>query len=146
MKFKIIPNEQTPIVPEETSFNDNKRILTKFMSFVYAQKNCAGLAANQVSLNKKRLMIRAFAIKNNIWELIINPEIISYEGKKEKKIERCLTWLGRRISVDRHYRIDVEYFDINNNLIKKSITGFQAQVWQHEYNHLEGIEEKFIEV
>jgi peptide deformylase len=148
MKFKIIPNEQTP---EITIFTDpqmliikQKKFLIKFLSFARRQHNCAGLAANQVSLDGDRIMERFFAIKiGHFWDLVINPEIIDYFGKPVIKKEGCLTWLGKTIIVKRHPEIRVKYYNIKGELFDKNINGFEAQIWQHEYNHLMGIAEVF---
>lgn len=146
MKFKVIPNQQTPKVGETVVLPNDKKLLEKFISFARLRKNCAGLAANQVSMNGERIMKPFFAIKNDHrWELILNPGIIEYIGEPEEKIEGCLTWLGRKIAVERYPSIEVEYVNLKNYRVHETLTGFQAQVFQHEYNHLMGIEEKFLE-
>ena len=145
MKFKIIPNEQTPIASEVKNIIFNQKLFEKFMSFVYRQKKCAGLAANQVSLDGERLNLNFFAmINNHVWDIIINPTIIEYIGEKERKKERCLTWLGKEIIAERWHSISVGYQNLQGYYKANRISGFQAQVWQHEYNHLMGIEENFI--
>ena len=63
MKFKIIPNEQTPKVYasryDEVRLNKDE-LITKFLIFVRKQHNCAGLAANQVSVDGDRIIIKFF--------------------------------------------------------------------------------------
>jgi peptide deformylase len=150
MKFKIIPNEQTPKAEYDISEDFNHKIITrlfeKFVSFASRQKNCAGLASNQVSLNGARIHERFFAIKSEgRWDIVINPRIKQYRGKVEEKIEGCLTWLGKKIIAKRHTSISVEYFNIKGEKISADIAGYEAQIWQHEMNHLDGIEEKFID-
>lgn len=143
-KFKIIPNEQTPKTTEAVTHHDRK-LLDKFLSFARRQHNCTGLASNQVSVDGKRIDKKFFAIKvGHFWDIIIHPDIIKYNGMKEEKIEGCLTWLGKKIIADRYHNIDVCYTNLKDQNIVRTITGFEAQVWQHEYNHLQGIEEKFI--
>jgi peptide deformylase len=150
MKFKIIPNEQTPKIETYKGIKlflaEDRIMLEKFISFARLQHNCAGLAANQVSCNGKRIMESFFAMKTDgRWDMIIQPEIKGYSGRKEKKYERCLTWLGRKIIAERYTVIGVTYYDLKGERIKKTLVGFHAQIFQHEYNHLMGIEEKFIE-
>ena len=41
--------------------------------------------------------------------------------------------------VDRPYKIDVEYFDINAAKHEKTIEGFESTIFCHEYDHLNGI-------
>ena len=149
MKFKIIPNEQTPKVEKITTENDillkrDRKLIEKFWSFARRQHNCAGLAANQCSCDGERIMKRFFAIKvNNIWDIYLEPEILEYIGEPEEKIEGCLTWIGKKIQVDRYPVIKIKYFTLNGDKIEREIDGFEAQVCQHECNHLMGVEEEF---
>jgi len=147
MKFRVIPNEQTPKVEivEDVVILENRKLLEKFIAFARRQFHCTGLAANQVSCDGVRIMLPFFAILYNLhWDIIIDPLIISYEGKAEEKIEGCLTWLGKKIVAERYPIIDVEYLDIKGDKHTRTITGFEAQIWQHEYDHLLGVEERFV--
>ena len=41
--------------------------------------------------------------------------------------------------IDRPYKIDIEYFDIDGNNLNKTIEGFESTIFCHEYDHLNGI-------
>lgn len=41
--------------------------------------------------------------------------------------------------VDRPYSLEIEYYDINGIKQNKIIEGFEATVFSHEYDHLNGI-------
>lgn len=148
--FEIISNEQTPRVPEIDDINkyitDNYAVLQEFLENCRWRLNAAGLACNQTSLNGERLMIRAFAHKDvydKIWRLVINPVITEYIGIKEIKCEGCLTWVGKTVVAERSRAVKVSYYDINGNFYANEFhKGFDAQVWQHEINHLNGVEER----
>jgi len=149
MKFKIIPNEQTPEIRQWKTAHDliaeDKKLLEKFLSFAMRQKNCTGLAANQVSVNGKRIMERFFALKDrNGWELIIGPTITKKEGNPRDEIEGCLTWLGKKLKVKRYFSIKVSYYNLRGEYIETELIDFKAQVFQHEYDHLNGVEEIFV--
>lgn len=147
MKFKIIKEEQTPEVETFIHFfiDKNYKLMDKFLAFARRQHNCVGLAANQVSFDGGRLMKNFFAIKiNHVWDIVIDPYISGYVGKKIEKIEGCLTWPGKQILAERYYSIDVDYYNLKGENIQKRLSDFEAQVWQHEYNHLRGIEEKVV--
>jgi peptide deformylase len=149
-KFEIIPNEQTPKVPEVDDINayvkEHVLILQEFIDDCYYRLNAAGLACNQVSLNGERFMLRAFAYKDRfdkVWRIAINPVIDEYIGIKEIKCEGCLTWQGKVIVAERSRAVKVTYVDILGNVHFSEIyKGFDAQVWQHEVNHLNGIAER----
>lgn len=146
MKFKIIPNEQTPRTTDAVDIINDRKLMEKFLSFASRQYNCAGLAANQVSCDQQRIMKPFFAIKiDHFWDIVINPTIKEYNGEPSEKIEGCLTWLGKDILVMRYPKIIVSYYTLNGEYFAhRTISGWEAQVWQHEYNHLMGIEENVI--
>lgn len=146
MKFKIIPNEQTPYIKgtktAEELIKTDKKLLEKFLSFAMRQHNCTGLASNQVAVNGKRIEERFFAIKDiNGWELCLMPEIIEVQGNQIEMKEGCLTWLGKTLIAKRFINIVVTYYDLHGKFYTKELDGFKAQVFQHEYDHLNGIEE-----
>jgi peptide deformylase len=77
------------------------------------------------------------------WRLIIDPHIIEYIGIKEIKIEGCLTWKGKKVVAERNRAIRVNYYDENGEKHNNELHfGFEGQIWQHEINHLNGIEER----
>jgi len=149
MNFEIIPNQQTPKITELVSdFKANIEIYLAFLEFASSHSNAVGLAANQCSLDGERFMQNIFALRNikeKTWKIIINPKINSYIGIVEPKLEGCLTWVGKTILADRYRAINVTYDDIDGNPNTELFGGFEAQIWQHEINHLNGIEEIIVE-
>jgi peptide deformylase len=142
MKFKIIPNEQTPKVSNPIDIKADLKLMEKFASFAMRQHNCAGLSANQVSCGGKRIEKTFFAIKiNNFWDIVINPEITEYIGNSSEKVEGCLTWLGKNIIASRYPEINVRHYNLKGDFLYRRVSGWEAQVWQHEYNHLSGVPE-----
>jgi peptide deformylase len=155
MIFEVIPNQQTPRVPEiediELFFIQNIKKLQAFKNYAYISFNAVGLAANQCNLDGERFMARVFALRDINssdvkWRLIIDPHIIEYVGMKEIKAEGCLTWKGKLIVAERSRAVRVGYFnEIGEHIIGELHTGFEAQIWQHEINHLNGVEEQIEE-
>ena len=147
MDFKIILNEQTPKAEVVKSFDIDE--FNSFLTFAESHDTAVGLAANQCSLNEVRYNKRMFAVRDimtNEWSLVINPKIIFKSEMSEITEEGCLTWPSKKIFAKRHNEIKVEYFDIEGNEKIKSLYGFEGQIWQHEINHLYGIEEKVVEL
>lgn len=70
---------------------------------------------------------------------IINPKIISMSGEKLKDWEGCLSIPGIRALVPRYKSVKVEYTIRNGRVNKKEFKDFIARIFQHEYDHLEGI-------
>lgn len=154
MTFEVIPNEQTPRVPDieniELFFIQNIKILQAFKDYAWSRYDAAGLAANQCSIDGERLMLRVFALRvlgasdgAPVWKLIIDPVINEYVGIKEIRCEGCLTWKGKVVVAERSRAVRVSYYDeIGQSHNYELFSGFDAQVWQHEINHLNGIEER----
>ena len=53
--------------------------------------------------------------------------------------EACASCLDNMGLVDRPYQIEVEYYDTLGKKIRKTFTEFEAVVFAHEYDHLNGI-------
>lgn len=70
---------------------------------------------------------------------IINPKIISRSLEKVKDWEGCLSIPGIRGLVPRHKLIKVEYYDRKGKSVKREFKDFVARIFQHEFDHLEGI-------
>jgi len=148
-EFKIIPNEQTPNIEPmgdvHAFISEHSETLEAFLKFASEQPTGVGLAGNQTSLNGERFMHRVFALKNlddESWSLIIDPKIDEYVGIPHKKLEGCLTWEYKTIVAERHKHVKVSYYDIEGNHIEgETHSDFEGQIWQHEINHLNGVEE-----
>ena len=152
MIFEVITNQQTPKVPEieniELFFIQNIKQLIAFKDYAHTCFNAVGLAANQCTLDGERFMVRVFALRDinssePKWRLIIDPYITEYIGMKEIKAEGCLTWKGKLIIAERSRAIRIGYFnEIGEHITGELHTGFEAQIWQHEINHINGVEER----
>lgn len=150
MNFNIILEEQTPktddvvkstIEGEETWVDEE--ILIEFTKFANEQKNCVALAANQVSLDGKRLNKNFFVKTTNEVKIYINPKIIGTTGNLSTNVEGCLTWPGKKIIAKRNSEILVEYYNHEGNKIQEILKDYDAQIFQHEYDHLNGVESLF---
>lgn len=156
MNFEIIPNEQTPKILHDLSLDyvqvyitEHREELDAFLEFAKTQHKAVGLAANQCSLDGKRFMVRAFALRNlftHDWSLVIDPVITENVGICEERAEGCLTWEGKKILAERYRGVIVDYATRDGEVVRGELhKGFEGQIWQHEINHLNGIEEVVVE-
>lgn len=149
--FDIIKNEQTPGLPEMDDvwfkIGFNKGLYVDFIEYASNLNNALALAGNQVSLNGKRFEHRIFAYKTVKagWQLVIDPKIVKMYGEKDLRRELCLTWPGKAVFAERYYRIDVEYWTLGRDYIKKTVRNLEAQIFQHEIDHLNGVEESIVD-
>jgi peptide deformylase len=71
--------------------------------------------------------------------VMMNPQILDRSIEMEKGWEGCLSVPGLRGLVPRHTAITVSYEDRAGNTQQQDLSGFIARVFQHEYDHLQGI-------
>ncbi|MBI3619632.1 peptide deformylase [Candidatus Roizmanbacteria bacterium] len=70
---------------------------------------------------------------------VINPTIIYRSKDKKKDWEGCLSVPGIRALVPRHKVVKVRYSTRTGKSIEREFTDFVARIFQHEYDHLEGV-------
>jgi peptide deformylase len=70
---------------------------------------------------------------------MINPRIIAHSSIVIKDWEGCLSIPGIRGLVPRYEAIEVEYTDKNGKIQRQLLTNFVARIFQHEYDHFDGI-------
>ena len=98
-----------------------------------------GLAANQIGMD-----VRAFAmvrdLENNEVIVCFNPKIVKKYNECVNFEEGCLSYPDEFISVKRPDRIVVTYEDEDKKVHKIKLSGMASRVFQHEFDHLEGID------
>lgn len=113
--------------------NELRQIVVEM--FICMGKNGGiGLAANQVGLK-----LNLFVMDVNKPIIAINPKILNYSDDKISFFEGCLSYPMMSVDKNRSSTIDVEYKDIDNNIIRETLTGLESICFQHEYDHLQGI-------
>lgn len=70
---------------------------------------------------------------------MIDPKIVSHSAEIVKDWEGCLSIPGIRALVPRYQAIEVEYTSRDGELHRRELTDFVARIFQHEYDHLDGI-------
>ena len=111
-----------------------------------------GLAAPQIGKSLRLFLVDAtpFAEDKDIEEeerkvletfnhVFINPKIIKEEGDEWSFNEGCLSIPDVREDVFRQEKITVEYQDEKFEKHTQVLTGLAARVFQHEYDHIEGV-------
>jgi peptide deformylase len=98
-----------------------------------------GLAATQVNA-KKSIFVIDKSLINEEWEAqaFVNPEILESDGEETIE-EGCLSIPGIRADVSRALRISVRYQNLAGETVEEELEGLLARVFQHEYDHLNGV-------
>ena len=93
---------------------------------------CVGMAANMIGVKKNIIIVNMGMID----VVMFNPVIISRRGRYETE-EGCLSLEGVR-KTTRYQEIEVEYYDSSWKKQRQKLSGWTAQIAQHEINHLSG--------
>ena len=140
--------------------NEDKTTLVSMLQYVmnsqddetckkYNLRPAVGLAAPQINVSKRMFAILTTDFDEKLYCLaVVNPRIV----KKSQEMVYLPTGEGC-LSVDRdtnhmltprHEKITVEglFLDLESNQLKKKrmvLSGYIAIVFQHEYDHLDGV-------
>jgi len=98
-----------------------------------------GLSANQIGMDT-RVFVMIRDIEYNDIIVCFNPKIIKKYDECVDFEEGCLSYPDQFINVKRPDRIVVKYEDENKKVHKTKLSGLASRVFQHEFDHLEGID------
>jgi peptide deformylase len=142
----VYPDKRLKLISKEVkSFDANLHTLLDDMYDTMKAKNGVGLAAIQVGVDTRALIInvpleveedKEDQPKENTLELM-NPVIIEKEGSEIFQ-EGCLSIPGVFEDIERAKHVKVEYFDREGNKQTIDNDDFLAIAIQHEMDHLEG--------
>ncbi len=118
-------------------FDLRLRILLKDMADTMYKASGVGLAAPQVGILRRAVVVDVGDEESRLFELV-NPEIIAFEGEQEGP-EGCLSIPGRSGIVKRPNKVTVRAQDSRGNPIEITAEGFLARAFCHEIDHLDGI-------
>ena len=120
---------------EVTEVNDKIRmLLDDMMDTLHASNNGAALAANQIGILKRRVVID---YEGDFLKLV-NPVIVEQIGEQDC-IEGCLSFPGIFGKTKRPMRVKVEALNEKGEKIILDRSGEMAKCLCHEIDHLDGI-------
>ena len=135
-----------PVSFDDDTYKEDIKLLEDFC----LKTECYALAPVQMGIPKRMIFIRNTStdMTNNNESyneglIYINPVIKGMYGHTRflEGCGSCRYSNGNYVvgEIDRPYRIDVEYYDINGIKQNKTIEGFESTIFCHEYDHLNGI-------
>lgn len=140
MAIRVIVKDPDPVLREKakpvTKFNKNLHKLLDDMAETMYDANGVGLAAPQIGILKRVIVIDT-GDENGLIEMV-NPEIIAREGEQFGP-EGCLSIPGINGDVRRALHVKVRGQDRNGNEIMMEASEFLARAFQHEVDHLNGV-------
>ena len=124
---------------QSCSYNLDRHHLSRVLIDNMIHHNGIGISANQIGIWE-----RAFAmvrdLENNEVIVCFNPRIIKSYAEEVEMEEGCLSYPDLFLKVKRPDRIVVKYEDVNKKTHKVKLSGLASRVFQHEYDHMEGID------
>jgi peptide deformylase len=139
MSIRNIVKYPDPILRERarevTKFNDRLGKLLDDMAETMYDAHGVGLAAPQVGISKRVLVVD---VGDQLIEMV-NPEIIEKSGEQTEPPEGCLSIPGVLGYVKRANFIRVKGQDRDGNPIEIEAEKFLARAFQHEIDHLNGV-------
>lgn len=130
---------------ESIRFPLDQKVLEHFSSRLLAtvldsNSMGVGIAAPQVGILKRMILVQRFDKKNLPFEFYLNPSIKQFSNKKQACKEGCLSIPGRSDTTQtRAYAILIEYDKMDGTHHYEMVEGFTAVIFQHEIDHLDGI-------
>ena len=125
-----------------TEFNDRLHQLLDDMRDTLADSNGVGLAAPQVGVLRRVVLVLETNVEEDEEEYVIeliNPEILAVSQEKEEGPEGCLSVPGEFGLVERPVAVMVRAQDRFGQWFEVEGFGLTARCFCHEIDHLDGV-------
>jgi peptide deformylase len=116
-----------------------KSIIQDLKNTLLPRMPAAGLAAPQIGISKKVIIFSWDRTPEHI-EAAINPTFKPLNEEKTFGWEGCFSVPLALAKVPRYQTILATYTTFEGKRVRYKLQGFAARVFQHEYDHLQGIE------
>jgi peptide deformylase len=99
-----------------------------------------GLSAPQVGVNVQLMVFNPAGVKGEGEEIVlVNPVVYKMSKRLLVYEESCLSFPGIYANVVRPDNVKIDAQDVTGAKIKVKLSGLSARVFQHEFDHLQGI-------
>ena len=124
---------------QSCSYNLDRHHLSRVLIDNMIYHEGIGISANQIGIWE-----RAFAmvrdLENNEVMVCFNPRIVKSYSEEVEMEEGCLSYPELFLKIKRPDKIVVKYEDEDKKTHKLKLQGLASRVFQHEYDHMEGID------
>jgi len=117
---------------------DEQKLMEDMLDTMY-DANGIGLAAIQIGIPKRIIVMDISKDGKKGPRYFVNPVIINKDSIKNRYEEGCLSVPEQFAEIDRPSKCEVEYLDYNGKKQLLKADGLLATCIQHEMDHLEGI-------
>ena len=124
---------------QSCSYNLDRHHLSRVLIDNMIHHEGIGISANQIGIWE-----RAFAMVRDLEHsevmVCFNPRIIKSYAEEVEMEEGCLSYPDLFLKIKRPDKIVVKYEDEDKKIHKIKFQGLASRVFQHEYDHMEGID------
>ena len=124
---------------QSCSYNLDRHHLSRVLIDNMIHYEGIGISANQIGIWE-----RAFAmvrdLENSEVMVCFNPRIVKSYAEEVEMEEGCLSYPDLFLKIKRPDKIVVKYEDEDKKTHKLKLQGLASRVFQHEYDHMEGID------
>ena len=149
----VLRAKSSDLSAEALGSDDYRRLAELMLATVtHPSQDGVGIAAPQVGLNRRVVAVQRFDKEEILpdgsegcpFEVYPNIRIVSMSETLEPGPEGCLSVPDRSGEVMRSREIVIEYADVNrldekDHMVRETVYGFTAVIFQHEIDHLEGV-------
>jgi len=124
----------------ELRASDDVTVLEKRMRATLEISKGVGIAAPQVGIGARAILVMIGArTEAPHVEWFVNPRIVERSDEVTLDYEGCLSINDVCGMVRRHRRVTVEFGIAGSPLKHVEVSGFDARIFQHEIDHLDGV-------
>merc|ERR1712216_341663 len=121
-------------------FDEELAKLSAAMFKLMYETDGVGLAAPQVGVNYRMMVYNEAGAPGEGKEVtLVNPKITKFAKQKDLFEEGCLSFPAIYAEVERPTGVQIEAQNLSGKKFKMTLDGFEARVFQHEYDHLDGV-------
>ena len=124
--------------PCEVGDKDLKKLAKQMTRAMYKNSGC-GLAAPQLGVSKRIIVIDCDEDEEQNPIVLVNPELVETQGEPEIEGEGCLSCPGITGPIARAPWARVRYFDLEGEEWEIEGDGLLGRCLQHEIDHLDGV-------
>lgn len=130
----VLRQKATPVEEINDTICQNAQ---EMLDLMYESEG-VGLAAPQVGLSKRLIVVHVNGELEEDDRVFVNPYIINEEGFLISE-EGCLSFPGVTGKIPRSETVEVAGYNLKGERIQLTANGLLARVFQHEIDHLNGI-------
>ena len=143
MTIKTIITEPNKLLrqiskPVDIVGKEEQQLMKDMLDTMY-EANGIGLAAIQIGIPKRIIVMDISKDEKKEPRYFVNPVIVNKDPVKNTQEEGCLSVPNQFAEIDRPRKCEVEYLDYYGKKQLLKADGLLATCIQHEMDHLEGI-------